>query len=439
MKSEDEKWLDALRGKVEGYTESPGDALWQRIENDLPAPHQRRPLVVWLRVASVAACLALLLGVATVLFQSREERSTGVDAPAIAHSSPSASQVTAVKSTTAVSTSLIATARPATITATSQTASVLPSDNGVSLQAYALGNAASTQEIQQPQSSPQERPIADTIGNRHPVQRSIDEKFIRPMNTECTVTGNTNAPRKTTAVKYVNEGKWHVALAASNTMWGGDRHSTSGFTPLRGQQAGLLSSSPTHMETTDFQRVYSTTLANTIDEPTSTTDRIDFPVNVSFSVRYMLTSHWGINAGVSYSRSSSERRSGTSTDYYSQRQQMHFIGVPISVSFTFFKSRYVTAYALAGGDIEKCVYAVKKEKSVASSLDDSATRSDKLDIHPWQGTAFAGAGLQLNVTDRYGIFAEPQLAVDLSKKNSTPVKRRDDISFLLAVGIRMTY
>ena len=85
------------------------------------------------------------------------------------------------------------------------------------------------------------------------------------------------------------------------------------------------------------------------------------------------------------------------------------------MSYTFLSSRYVSLYALAGGQVEKCVKTTRKDFVVASGQEQKqATRHNTLDSRPWQGSVNAGVGAQLNITDRYGIFAEPQLVYDLS-------------------------
>lgn len=177
-----------------------------------------------------------------------------------------------------------------------------------------------------------------------------------------------------------------------------------------------------------------------IDEATATDDIVSFPVSYSASFRYMLTDHWGINAGISYAYATSERRSGSESDYYSSKIRMHYIGIPVTVSYTFLSSRYVSLYALAGGQVEKCVKTTRKDFVVASGQEQKqATRHNTLDSRPWQGSVNAGVGAQLNITDRYGIFAEPQLVYDLSDDSASPVHRRNDFSFQLAVGLRLSY
>ena len=90
--------------------------------------------------------------------------------------------------------------------------------------------------------------------------------------------------------------------------------------------------------------------------------------------------------------------------------------------------------------MEKCVKTTRKDFVVASGQEQKqATRHNTLDTRPWQGSVNAGVGAQLNITDRYGIFAEPQLVYDLSDDSASPVHRRNNFSCQLAVGLRLSY
>ena len=87
-------------------------------------------------------------------------------------------------------------------------------------------------------------------------------------------------------------------------------------------------------------------------------------------------------------------------------------GIPISVSYTFLDTRYLTLYALAGGSIEKCVAATQENAIVAAGneSDKNTFKNEKIDSKPWQGSLNIGAGVQFNITDHYGLFAEPLLS-----------------------------
>ncbi len=75
----------------------------------------------------------------------------------------------------------------------------------------------------------------------------------------------------------------------------------------------------------------------------------------------------GLNIGISYANASTERRSGSESDYYSIKQKTHYVGIPISVSYTFLDTRYLTLRLRpCRGSIEKCVAATQENAIVAA-------------------------------------------------------------------------
>ena len=191
----------------------------------------------------------------------------------------------------------------------------------------------------------------------------------------------------------------------------------------------------------DYDLMYIKMNAENIDSHTQTDEVVSFPINYSASVRYMINDRWGVNLGVSYARVTTERRSGSDQNFYVSKAKMHYVGVPVSVSYTFYDSRYLTLYAIAGGSVEKCVSG-KQVDSLNIGQESASKENAGFEIDkPWQFALNAGAGVQFNITRRYGLFAEPQLVCDLSDdgSNQTTFKRRDDLSFQLAVGIRVNW
>lgn len=240
---------------------------------------------------------------------------------------------------------------------------------------------------------------ADSVEDR---PRATTREFLEAMPAASTAVSHKSAANTPTAKRIDNGNRrWHIALAANNAFGQGSSASEGGFSPLYHIPAHshMLS-----VGTSTFDATYLKATTNNIDEATATDDIVSFPVSYSASFRYMLTDHWGINAGISYAYATSERRSGSESDYYSSKIRMHYIGIPITVSYTFLSSRYVSLYALAGGQVEKCVKTTRKDFVVASGQEQKqATRHNTLDTRPWQGSINAGVGAQLNITDRYGI------------------------------------
>ena len=78
--------------------------------------------------------------------------------------------------------------------------------------------------------------------------------------------------------------------------------------------------------------------------------------------------------------------------------------------------------------------------AAGNESDKNTFKDEKIDSKPWQGSLNIGAGIQFNITDHYGLFAEPLLAYDLGDNNgSLPLRRRYDLNFHLSIGLRVSY
>ncbi len=420
MKINDDKWLESLRDAVDGCEVKPRTDLWQRIEADLPKPQQRRVLTVVWRAVAVAACLAVVVGAYFLMSRTGGNVAVQPSSPLTAKASSPASDAESEPESPLIA--CAGDAESLTPSAAKQPAVLAASELAESPVLISVDEEPEC-EAAPSDSIPQKKQSGT-------VREFLDAKPTTPDGT------SKQTPRQRTSSKAADtDGRFQVALSANTAFGQGSSSSTNGFAALRGQNNYLFAA-----DGSDFGNTYLEAAANNIDEPTSTSEVVSFPVSYSASFRYMITERWGINAGVSYTSATSECRSGSAVDYYSSKVRMHYVGVPVTVSYNFLNSRYVTIYGLAGGTVEKCVASTKKETVVASGIEQkSASRKSNLNNRPWQGSLNAGAGVQFNITDRYGIFAEPQVVYDLSDDSNSPARRRNDWSFQLAVGLRLSY
>ena len=452
MNINDDKWLESLREQVDGYEVAPSDDLWARIEGDLPkvseapaAPVARRlkPLTVVRRAVAVAACAAAVAGAYYLIPDNGSDTL-----------SPSSSQM---GGGIAANTEKTVGATDENTEAQQIKASDITGEHRSIARADYSTPATSVEKITTVESRPSDVETSTTPAEQ-PKNESATEiketkettpqqgttrEFLESGNTTTGKSGSTTSSSQrnnqtTTTRKRKNDvdSRWQVALAANGVYGQGSSSSANGFSPLQMNSGGGLLMA----DRSAFGTTYAQATSQIIDEETETEDVVSFPVQYSVMLRYMITDHWGVNAGLSYTSATSERRSGTSRDFYVSKTKMHYVGIPVTFSYTFFDSRYITLYGLAGGTVEKCVDA-KKTETVTTSFNgqNSESRSERLDKRPWQGSLNAGAGLQFNITDRYGIFAEPQAVYDLSDDSDSPARRRSDWSFQLAVGLRLSY
>lgn len=226
-------------------------------------------------------------------------------------------------------------------------------------------------------------------------------------------------------------------ISTSNSP--GTETSRMGYTRMTGYSAApvtLPASNPTGMWIDPDANMR---LANH-DENVGTETRYRLPVRTGISLRYTLPANVSVETGVTYTWLSSTLRSGSEQNHYSTTTQMHYVGVPLNVSYTFFHNRLVDIYASAGGLMEKCVGGSIQTKYIMDGRSTGKDRTEPLNARPLQWSVNATAGVQLNITPAVGLYAEPGAAYYFDDGTSlqTTYKARP-LNFYLRFGLRFSF
>ena len=96
-------------------------------------------------------------------------------------------------------------------------------------------------------------------------------------------------------------------------------------------------------------------IAKNVNRKVQTDINHHIPVRVGLNVTMPLTSRWSIGTGLTYTLLKTGIRSGSAESYFATALKLHYVGIPIQASYTFFQSRPFNAYATAGFMLEKCV------------------------------------------------------------------------------------
>lgn len=155
------------------------------------------------------------------------------------------------------------------------------------------------------------------------------------------------------------------------------------------------------------------------------------PVKVGISVGYSLTDRWAVNTGVTYSYLSSDF---TADGEPKQTQKLHYVGIPLSASYSLLKSRRAEVYVTAGGEVEKLV-----KGTVSSENSLSENRNEKVKEHRPQFSAKAALGGAYHFTPALSVYAEPGVSYYFDNHSSVINVYKDrPTSFSLNVGVRYT-
>ena len=166
------------------------------------------------------------------------------------------------------------------------------------------------------------------------------------------------------------------------------------------------------------------------------------PVKLGLTARYAFTNLLGIESGLTYSllQSDIKRGSESTTGAWSNSEQtLHYLGVPLNLTFDFLNTRYVNIYAAAGGMME---FGVKGSIKTTDHLNNSMTSTHQNAITPkgllWSVNAIAG--VQVNVLPSLGIYVEPGMSHHF-KNDRQPRSSYTDrpTNFALGFGLRYTF
>ena len=166
------------------------------------------------------------------------------------------------------------------------------------------------------------------------------------------------------------------------------------------------------------------------------------PVKLGLTARYAFTNLLGIESGLTYSLLQSDIKRGsesTTGAWSSSDQTLHYLGVPLNLTFNFLNSRYIDVYASAGGMME---FGVKGSIKTTDHLHNSMTSTHQNAITPkgllW--SVNATAGVQVNVLPSLGIYVEPGMSHHF-KNDRQPRSSYTDrpTNFALGFGLRYTF
>lgn len=149
------------------------------------------------------------------------------------------------------------------------------------------------------------------------------------------------------------------------------------------------------------------------------------PIKVGVSVGYRLSSRWAVNTGVTYSYLSS---SFAEDKHVVERQKLHYVGVPLTASYSFLLTRHAEVYVTAGGEVEKLV---KGSREMDNFEPDNLTEKRP------QWSVKAAVGGAYHFTPSLSVYAEPGMTHFFDNHSSVVNVYKDrPTSFSLNIGLR---
>ena len=451
-----EKWLSQLSEKLEGYQEQPSDSVWEGVSRKVLGTSLLRR---WL-IPGMTAAAALLLG--TFLLTRP--------------SSPSPDTITADAKVNADVTPRFF-EDPVTSTANDW----VPGDN--------LGEKSQTDDIGKIQGGNRNsksqknnrtnKTLSDKNIDRNPRETGIDqnrkagaaesaEYSEETVSAEATPeSDDTNAAASKTSsekeesidnevVRQEEKAKWAAIMAEEQAE---RKHSARRFSAgISVTGAGTASSSERQLTNAimganplesnvnyadwvdgGFRNSESLVVYNQPEVETKYSHKL--PVKFGVSFRYGFNEKLGIESGLTYTllNSTFTTTAGTANGNTTGKQTLHYIGIPLNVTYNIIGSKLFNVYASAGGAMEK---AVGGYFETTGHVDGKRSETNRNSLKPkeLQWSLNASAGAQVNVLNQLGLYVEPGISYRIpSGSHVRSIYTDKKLDFSIGFGIRFNF
>lgn len=220
--------------------------------------------------------------------------------------------------------------------------------------------------------------------------------------------------------------RWSVSTGAMGGL------GASGTTTAYGDY--LVLASPGVMDAKDSPMLDMNTVNRDVEQKTEYDHHL--PIRIGLSVAYALTDRLSISSGLTYTRLASDIKDASRESKYIGEQRLHYVGIPVNVSYKVASSRWISLYGTAGVLAEKCVSGTTDEGYVVNNTVQQTNTHD-ISTKPLQMSVNAGVGIQFDIIDNVGIYAEPGLSYYFDDGSALQtIYKEKPLNFNLNVGVR---
>lgn len=429
-------WTDTLKQKMAGYEERPSDELWAALSEKAGLQESRRKVIpVWFWGLSAAAALMAGIFVVTKVNDKSVNALGGITAD-VAVSEPVDAVVSEPIDT--------AVPEPVERTLAEDLAEVKAGKAKSALIAEAVpvesrvGAGVVEDSAESADTSVLENQDVDAV----PVESSVSAvaENVTSVNAEEQAAMSWDEYLKETPsekARAKRSGGFSAGIVAGGAVGG----NTSGSKPTAMVMgANPLAAGVTKTDWIDKDSKASAIVYNQPEVQEEYSHKI--PVKVGLTARYNITGRLGVETGLTYSILSSSVKIGnseTGKNWSSGSQTLHYLGIPLNISFNILNSRYVNIYLTGGGMMEKSISgSIKTDEYVDGKFDRTLTTN----ISPkgLQWSVNAAAGIQANILPQLGFFVEP--GVSHHFKNGSRVRSiytDKPTDFSLGFGLRYSF
>lgn len=449
-------WTDTLKQKMAGYEERPSDELWAALSERAGLQENRRKVIpVWFWGLSAAAALMAGIFVVTKV-NDKSVNALGDIIADVAVSEPVDAAVS----------------EPVERTLAEDMAEV-KSGEAMSLADMAVGRKQDAAKVAIKQEVKARKAKSALIAEAVPVESRVGagvvEESAESADTSVLENQDVDAVLVESSVSAVAENVTSVNAEEQAAMSWDEYLKETPSEKARarrsgGFSAGIVAGGAVGGNTSGSKPTAMVMGANPLAAGVTKTDWIDkdskasaivynqpevqeeyshkIPVKIGLTARYNITGRLGVETGLTYSILSSSVKIGnseTGKNWSTGSQTLHYLGIPLNISFNILNSRYVNIYVTGGGMMEKSISgSIKTDEYVDGKFDRTLTTN----ISPkgLQWSVNAAAGIQANILPQLGFFVEP--GVSHHFKNGSRVRSiytDKPTDFSLGFGLRYSF
>lgn len=188
---------------------------------------------------------------------------------------------------------------------------------------------------------------------------------------------------------------------------------------------------------TDYQNDVSDTYV--VTPPTINKANHHQPIRVGLSLRYAISPRWSLLTGINYSYLQSDFSSYNNRTSTEKKQKLHYIGIPVSLSYTLWQKKKFNLYLIAGAQAEKLV---KGQTETTTTQHNQSTTSNTENVHENKPvfSTNTSLGVEYQLGKFIGLFAEP--GVNYYFKNGSGIESsytEKPFNFNFNLGVRVDF
>lgn len=164
----------------------------------------------------------------------------------------------------------------------------------------------------------------------------------------------------------------------------------------------------------------------------------DKPITFGLSATMSLGNNWNVATGLQYSFLKSDFTSGEDGYYIKRNQKIHYLGIPLQVSYRWFETKKWSVYSSLGGTLHIPVYGNTSERYVVGQS--TPYTANRHITPPLQWSVGTSIGVQYQFAPNWGIYLEPSLNWYIPNSSSVhTVWTEHPVTFTVPFGIRFTW